>query len=52
MGQETTPSALPGSPENFGPPPRPPSHHGLVAERDVMVTMRDGVRICIDVYRP
>ena len=52
MGQETAQPALPSSPENFGPPPRPPSHHGLVAERDVMVTMRDGVRICVDIYRP
>lgn len=31
---------------------REPSHSGLVAERDVYVAMRDGVRICVDVYRP
>ena len=29
-----------------------PTHSGLVAERDVMAPMRDGVRLCVDVYRP
>ena len=43
---------LPRSPESFGPPPRAPSHQGLIAERDVFVAMRDGVRICVDIYRP
>ncbi len=27
-------------------------YQGLVAERDVMVPMRDGVRLCIDIFRP
>ena len=31
---------------------RAPSHEGLVEDRDVFVSMRDGVRICVDVYRP
>ena len=31
---------------------RPPSHSGLIQERDTFVAMRDGVRICADVYRP
>src|SRR6266403_2252210 len=37
------------------PPPdyRPkPFYHGLVAQRDVMVPMRDGVRLCVDIFRP
>jgi uncharacterized protein len=28
------------------------ARYGVVVERDVMVTMRDGVRLAIDVYRP
>jgi hypothetical protein len=31
---------------------RPASHSGLIIDRDVMVPMRDGVKICIDVFRP
>jgi putative CocE/NonD family hydrolase len=31
---------------------RPPTYTGLIAERDVMVPMRDGVKIAVDVYRP
>lgn len=31
---------------------RAPEFHSLIAERDVFVAMRDGVRIAIDVYRP
>lgn len=31
---------------------RPPEYDGMVAERDVMVPMRDGVKIAIDIYRP
>ena len=45
--------ALTGSPER---PPaaynRPPQYAGMVAERDVMVPMRDGVRLCVDIFRP
>jgi uncharacterized protein len=26
--------------------------HGVIAEKDVMVTMRDGVRIAVNIYRP
>ena len=46
-------SSLPVSPETLpGPYDRAPSHDGLIGERDVMVPMRDGVRIAVDVYRP
>ena len=31
---------------------RAPSDDALAADRDVMVPMRDGVKICVDVYRP
>jgi len=30
----------------------PVLYEKMVQERDVMVTMRDGVKVCIDVYRP
>lgn len=44
--------------EGFGPyspPPhydRDPEYEQMIWDRDVMVPMRDGVRICADVYRP
>ncbi|MDR1069774.1 MAG: CocE/NonD family hydrolase [Gracilibacteraceae bacterium] len=44
--------------KGFGPgepPPyydRPPEYPEYIWEKDVMVPMRDGVRICADVYRP
>lgn len=31
---------------------RPPTHSGIVSEKDVLVPMRDGVKIAVDVYRP
>jgi putative CocE/NonD family hydrolase len=31
---------------------RPPTYAGMIKERDVYVPMRDGVRLCVDVYRP
>jgi predicted acyl esterase len=31
---------------------RAPGDHVMVAEKDVLVAMRDGVRIAVDVYRP
>ena len=31
---------------------RAPGDHGMVAEKDVLVAMRDGVKIAVDVYRP
>lgn len=37
------------------PPPlydRPPEYFDIVQDRDVMVPMRDGVHICVDIYRP
>lgn len=37
------------------PPPhyqREPSYEKMVQERDVMVPVRDGVRLCVDIYRP
>ena len=44
------PSANDQPPEN--PRPRPAMTSRLIVERDVMVTMRDGVRLATDVYRP
>lgn len=31
---------------------RPPEYTGMIEERDVMVPMRDGVRIAVGIYRP
>jgi uncharacterized protein len=31
---------------------RPPSHDRMTREIDVHVPMRDGVRLCVDIYRP
>ncbi len=31
---------------------RPPTHAGMIADKDVMVPMRDGVNLCVDIYRP
>ena len=31
---------------------RPPQYQGMVRETDVYVPMRDGVKVCIDIYRP
>jgi predicted acyl esterase len=31
---------------------RAPEYAGMIREIDVLVAMRDGVRICIDIYRP
>ena len=31
---------------------RGPTHQGMVADKDVLVPMRDGVKIAVDVYRP
>jgi uncharacterized protein len=43
----------PLSPEHVPPGyDRAPEYEGMVVERDVYVPMRDGVRLCVDVYRP
>jgi len=42
-----------GGPQS--PPPRydrTPSYDKMKRDRDVMVPMRDGVRLCVDIYRP
>ena len=31
---------------------RAPTYSGMIAEKDVLVPMRDGVKIAIDIYRP
>jgi uncharacterized protein len=31
---------------------RPPTHAEMIAEKDLLVPMRDGVKIAVDVYRP
>jgi predicted acyl esterase len=39
----------------YSPPPgydREPTYRLMAQERDVMIAMRDGVRICADIYRP
>lgn len=41
--------------ESHSPPPhyeRPPSYDRMKQERDIMVSMRDGVHLCADIYRP
>jgi uncharacterized protein len=54
MGQTIDPAA--GLLQTSDQPPviydRQPSYHKIVVERDVLVPMRDGVKIAIDVYRP
>ncbi len=42
-------------PESHSPPPiyeRPPTYDKMKQKRDVMVPMRDGIRLCADIYRP
>ena len=51
------PSAAPSatvlqSPDNPGPIYDRPPEHNIVRDVDVMVPMRDGVQICVDIYRP
>ena len=31
---------------------RPPTYSGMIAEKDILVPMRDGVKVALDVYRP
>ena len=31
---------------------RPPSYDKMIRDTDVYVPMRDGVKLCVDVYRP
>src|SRR5437870_6242266 len=31
---------------------RPPTYDGMVIEKDVLVPMRDGVKLAVDIYRP
>ncbi|MFC1816724.1 CocE/NonD family hydrolase [Thermodesulfobacteriota bacterium] len=41
--------------ESHSPPPlydRPPEYEKMKQERDVLVPMRDGVQLCVDIYRP
>ena len=47
-----TSELLPLSPESPGTYERPAEFDGYVAERDIAVPMRDGVNLCIDIYRP
>jgi predicted acyl esterase len=47
------PRTLLQSPDHPGPIyDRPPEHSAIVRDIDVMVAMRDGVKICVDIYRP
>jgi len=38
-----------GPPSDYS---RAPTYQGMIKERDVTVPMRDGVKLCVDVYRP
>jgi len=41
--------------ESHSPPPiydREPTYDEMIQERDIMVPMRDGVNLCVNVYRP
>ena len=54
MSKETTPKdrlayAADSPPADYD---RPPSHQKMIRETDVTVPMRDGVKLCVDVYRP
>ena len=31
---------------------RTPSYNDMIQDRDVMVPICDGVRLCVDIYRP
>jgi len=50
---EETQVSLPASAE--APPggyDRPPEYDGMIADTDIRVPMRDGVELCVDIYRP
>jgi len=54
MSKETTPKdrlayAADSPPADYD---RPPSYQKMIRETDVAVPMRDGVKLCVDVYRP
>jgi uncharacterized protein len=54
MSKETTPKdrlayAADSPPSDYD---RPPSYDKMIRETDVTVPMRDGVKLCVDVYRP
>ena len=54
MSKETTPKdrlayAADSPPADYD---RPPSYQKMIRELDVTVAMRDGVKLCVDVYRP
>jgi predicted acyl esterase len=51
------PSSLVGLPNSSAASPptdydRPPSYRRMTREIDIYVPMRDGVRLCVDIYRP
>jgi hypothetical protein len=56
VNAESSPIASPQivqSAENPGPHyDRPPTFASIGRDLDVMVPMRDGIKICVDVYRP
>jgi uncharacterized protein len=54
MSKETTPKdrlayAADSPPADYD---RPPSYQKMIREIDVTVAMRDGVKLCVDIYRP
>jgi len=54
MGQRTEIETGLEFPDDRPPPSydRPATYTGVIRERDVYVPMRDGVNLCIDIYRP
>ena len=51
-----TSDSISGIPQQADCPPVPydraPTHEGMIEDRDVVVPMRDGVKLSVDVYRP
>lgn len=44
--------AQPATPDQSGPYPRPAAKYEVRVDKDVMVSMRDGVRLATDLYIP
>ena len=49
---DLTMELLPGSDQSPIRYDRAPTYEGVVVEKDVLVPMRDGVRLAVDIYRP
>jgi uncharacterized protein len=49
---DSTVELLPASDQSPVHYDRPPTYDGMVVEKDVLVAMRDGVKLAVDIYRP